>query len=215
MRQRKLKDLDERMARVDHWIVKRPEENKGNWKDYFKNDKDIYLEIGCGKGQFINNHAIESPENNYLALEGQESVIVRAMDKAEENKLENLGFLSVYMLDICDYFADDELAGIYLNFSDPWPKARHAKRRLTHRDFLSKYAKVIKPGGFIEIKTDNDGLYEFTIEEINDLKMEILEETTDLHKTSFVSKLFMTEYEEKFSGRGKNINYVKVRVGVK
>lgn len=214
MRQRKLKDLDERMAKVDHWIVDKPEEQKGNWKEYFGNDKDIYLEIGCGKGQFVNKHAMVSPHNNYLALEGQESVIVRAMDKAEENQLENLGFLSVYMLDICDYFADGELTGIYLNFSDPWPKARHAKRRLTHRNFLSKYATVVKPGGFIEIKTDNDGLYDFTIEEIKDLNMEILEETTNLHETCFESKKFMTEYEEKFSGRGKNINYVKVRVGV-
>ncbi|MEG0291745.1 MAG: tRNA (guanosine(46)-N7)-methyltransferase TrmB [Anaerovoracaceae bacterium] len=212
MRQRKLKDLDERLERVGHWIIEEPEQNKGKWNDFFEREGNIYLEIGCGKGQFIVKHAIENSEENYLALEGQESVIVRAMDKAEELSLKNLGFLSVYMIDICDYFADGELAGIYLNFSDPWPKARHAKRRLTHRDFLKKYAKVIKDGGFIEIKTDNDGLYEFTLEEIEALGLSVLESTTDLHKSNYISKEFMTEYEEKFSGRGKNINYVKIRV---
>lgn len=218
MRQRRLKDLDERMDRLKGWFIENPEEMKGKWKEHFakingRENGSIYLEIGCGKGKFITDHARNNPDKNYIALEGQESVIVRAMDKADEQNLDNISFLSLYMIDICDYFEDNEIDGLYLNFIDPWPKARHAKRRLTYRGFLEKYKRIIKPGGFIEVKTDNDGLYDFTLEEIEAMGYKITEASRDLHNSQFVEGNITTEYEEKFAGRGKNINYVRVEFG--
>lgn len=111
-----------------------------------------------------------------------------------------------------EFFDEGQLSGIYLNFSDPWPKARHAKRRLTHRDRLKDYGWALKKGGFIEFKTDNDDLYDFTLEEIDSAGYEIAEQTRDLHSSEYPSKDITTEYEDKFSGRGKNINYVKIIV---
>ncbi|MFR4797472.1 MAG: tRNA (guanine(46)-N(7))-methyltransferase TrmB, partial [Lentihominibacter sp.] len=111
-----------------------------------------------------------------------------------------------------EFFDEGQLSGIYLNFSDPWPKARHAKRRLTHRDRLKDYGWALKKGGFIEFKTDNDDLYDFTLEEIDAAGYEIAEQTRDLHSSEYPSKDITTEYEDKFSGRGKNINYVKIIV---
>ena len=113
---------------------------------------------------------------------------------------------------MAELFRENQLSGIYLNFSDPWPKARHAKRRLTYRERLLDYAWALRDGGFIEIKTDNDGLFDFTLEEIEAVNLEIAEQTRDLHNSDFESKHFMTEYEEKFAATGKNINYVKVIV---
>lgn len=218
MRQRRLRDLDERMSRLSQWFIEEPETLKGSWHKYFEeknNDKNskIYLEIGCGKGKFITDHARLNDDKCYIALEGQESVIVRAMDKAEELNLKNVGFLSLYMIDICDYFDDNEIDGIYLNFSDPWPKARHAKRRLTYHKFLEKYKRIIKPGGFIEVKTDNNGLFDFTLEQINMLGYDIEQMSRDLHNSTYNEGNITTEYEEKFSNKGKNINYVRIRFG--
>lgn len=218
MRQRRLKDLDERIKRLESWFIDEPESLKGKWKDYFvqkgsDENAPMYLEIGCGKGKFITEHADKEKNKNFIALEGQESVIVRAMDKAEALQLKNIAFLSLYMTDIEEYFGEGELDGIYLNFSDPWPKARHAKRRLTYRAFMEKYKRIIKPDGFIEVKTDNDALFDFTLEEIDALGYTIEEISRDLHNSQYSQGNIMTEYEEKFSGRGKNINYVKVRFG--
>lgn len=218
MRQRRLKDLDERMDRLKSWFIEEPEMLKGRWREYFENSNGngngkIFLEIGCGKGKFITDHARNNPGNNYIALEGQESVIVRAMDKAQDQDLKNIAFLSLYMIDICDYFEENEIDGIYLNFSDPWPKARHAKRRLTFRGFLEKYKKIIKPDGFIEVKTDNDGLYDFTLEEIEAMGYKIVESSRDLHNSEYKEGNITTEYEEKFAAKGKNINYVRIEFG--
>ena len=218
MRQRRLIDLDERKERLKKWFIEDPQALKGNWNNYFAEnggtkDAPIYLEIGCGKGKFITDHAKNNPDKNYIALEGQESVIVRAMDKAEEKEVENLAFLSLFMTDICDYFEENEIHGLYLNFSDPWPKARHAKRRLTYHKFLEKYKKIIKPGGFIEFKTDNDDLFDFTLEEIESLGYKIEGCSRDLHHSCYKEGNITTEYEEKFAGRGKNINYVRIGFG--
>lgn len=218
MRQRRLKDLDERKQKLDKWFVKEPERFKGKWRNCFKENgcsenAPLYIEIGCGKGKFIADNAAANPDKNYIAIEAQESVIVKAMDKAEKLGLSNVMFLSLQLKDIRDFFSDGEVDGIFLNFSDPWPKARHAKRRLTHRDFLKRYRQIIKDGGFIKFKTDNDDLFDFTLEEIAYLRYEIDELTRDLHRSKFAQGNITTEYEEKFAGRGKNINYVKIKLG--
>lgn len=209
MRQRKAKNLDTKLAAYEHLCVDEPKSMKGKWKELFGNDNEIYLELGCGKGQFSSRQAKEHPDRNYIAVEGHETVVLRALEKAEAAEIQNIKFVLQYIQDITEFFEEGELAGIYLNFSDPWPKERHAKRRLTHTRYLKGYEKVVKSGGFVEFKTDNDGLFEFSMEEIEANGYEVTEFSRDLHTTQFESKNFTTEYEEKFKALGKNINYVK------
>lgn len=211
MRQRNIKNLEEKLELNSGFLIDNPKKIKGKWAEVFGNDNPIYLEIGCGKGKFIMSHAEAEADKNFVAVEGQSNVVLRALEKAEEKQLQNVRIFIDYVNDLKDYFDEGELAGIYLNFSDPWPKARHAKRRLTYHKRLLNYKEVIGKDGAIEFKTDNDGLFEFSIEEIAEAGLEILEETRDLHKSTFDSKNFTTEYEDRFSGAGKNINYVKFR----
>lgn len=211
MRQRKIKDVEEKLANYSQFIIEAPMEKKGQWKEIFGNDHPLYLEIGCGKGQFIMGYAKAHPEWNFLAIEGQESVVLRALQKAEKEELPNVRFVLEYVKDIRDLFADGELTGLFLNFSDPWPKERHAKRRLTYGKRLLQYKEIIADGGNIQFKTDNEGLFDFTLEQIEEVGMEILEMSRDLHNSEFAEKNITTEYEDKFAGRGKNINYVKIR----
>ena len=215
MRQRNIKNLEDRLAANAAFLIEEPEKSKGHWSEVFGNDNPIVLEIGCGKGRFITDHASAEPAVNFIAVEGQSSVVLRALEKAESQQLVNLRIFIGFVRDLRDYFEKGELSGIYLNFSDPWPKARHAKRRLTHRKRLENYKEVLADGGFIEFKTDNDGLFEFTLEEFEAAGYEIVEMTRDLHRGQVgqyaeKSKKFMTEYEEKFSRQGKNINFVRV-----
>lgn len=181
-------------------------------KKYFDDDKELYLEIGCGKGNFIIKKAMANPDKNFLAIEGQETVLLRALEKAAELKLPNLRFMLTFVHSMEDLFEEGQLSGIYLNFSDPWPKARHAKRRLTYRERLKDYAWALRKGGFVEFKTDNDGLYDSALEEIEAVGLEITEQTRDLHDSEYESRLTTTEYEDRFRAKGKNINYVKVVV---
>lgn len=211
MRQRTIKNLDEKLELNSSFLIKDPRDCKGRWNEIFGNDNPIYLEIGCGKGQFIFKHALAAPDKNFIAVEGQSSVVLRALEKAEENQQNNLRIFIDFVNDLHDYFEVGELAGMYLNFSDPWPKARHAKRRLTYHKRLLNYREIIKDGGVIEFKTDNDDLFAFTLEEIGEAGLEILENTTDLHSSNYASKEMTTEYEDKFSAAGKNINYVKFK----
>lgn len=250
MRQRKLKNLNERLDAFSRFIIEEPAAHRGRWKEVFGNDKPIWLEIGCGKGQFITRHAALHPERNYIAVEGHESVVLRALEKAAAMKDAagnavdtarasetsgdgtavdavnsagnpggaedtagpgNLCFILEYVRDIRDLFADGELEGVYLNFSDPWPKERHAKRRLTYGKRLRQYAQIIRPGGVIAFKTDNEGLFDFSLEQIQQEGMEILEMSRDLHRSPYSEENITTEYEDKFASTGKNINYVKFR----
>ncbi|MGN0659551.1 MAG: tRNA (guanosine(46)-N7)-methyltransferase TrmB [Emergencia sp.] len=212
MRQRKIKNLEEKLDAFDAWIVDDPSSMKGRWSEVFGCGRPIWLEIGCGKGQFIRGCAQARPDDCFIAVEGHQSVVLRALEKAEEAELSNLRFVLEYIKDIRDLFADGELAGIYLNFSDPWPKERHAKRRLTYGKRLLQYRQVIADGGFICFKTDNDGLFDFTLEQIEEEGMEIAEMSRDLHSSPYAEGNITTEYEDKFAGAGKNINYVKIRV---
>lgn len=211
MRQRNIKNLEERLELNSTYLVRNPKEWKGRWRQVFGNDNPIYLEIGCGKGQFINRKAMLNPQINYIAIEGQSNVVLRAMEKAQDAGLGNLRIFITFVNDLEDYFEKGELTGIYLNFSDPWPKARHAKRRLTYRERLLNYKKVLCNGGAIEFKTDNDSLFEFTLEEVGAAGLSIEEMTRDLHQSLYDAKTVKTEYEEKFSAKGKNINYIKIK----
>lgn len=211
MRQRNIKNLDEKLRQNSRFLVEDPAQHKGSWARVFGNDNPIYLEIGCGKGQFIMKRAASCPSANYIAIEGQSNVALRALEKAQAEGMENLRIFIAYVHDLEDYFEAGELAGIYLNFSDPWPKARHFKRRLTYRQRLLNYKKVLGRDGFVEFKTDNDGLFEFSLEEIQEAGLEITEVTRDLHSEEYESKDFTTEYEDRFSKAGKNINYVKFK----
>ncbi len=216
MRQRKAKNMEERLEMCSQYMI-RPDKN------YFDDDKELYLEIGCGKGNFIIKKALDNPDKNFIAIEGQETVILRALEKTKElaeaavnfgedgqRPLSNLKFMLSFVHSMEEIFEEGQLSGIYLNFSDPWPKARHAKRRLTYRERLRDYAWALKDGGFVEFKTDNDELYASALEEIGFSEFQIVEQTTDLHNSDYVSRLTTTEYEDKFSAAGKNINYVKI-----
>lgn len=219
MRQRKVKDLDNKLEAVRSFQV--TELSPEIWQSVFEPGRDLYLEIGCGKGDFLLQQAIQNPSNDYIGIEGQASVVLRAMEKADRISqgnqslpLDNLRFACAFVQRMEDLFAPDSLSGIYLNFSDPWPKGRHAKRRLTYRGRLLDYAKALRSGGFIAFKTDNDPLFEFTLEEIAACGWTPAEVTRDLHgeNCTYEARRVMTEYERKFRSAGKNINYVKVIV---
>ena len=216
MRQRTVKNLEERLEQNSSFVIENPREAKGRWAEIFGNRNPVYLEIGCGKGQFILTQAERNPQANFIAVEGQANVILRAMERAEAAELSNLRLFIDFVNDLNDYFEPGELAGVYLNFSDPWPKARHDKRRLTYHKRLENYFQVMGEDGFVEFKTDNEGLFEFTLEEIQLLAekgLEMAEMTRDLHGTDsqLESRQVTTEYEDKFRAAGKNINYVKIK----
>lgn len=210
MRQRKIKDLDSKLAVYRDFIIEEPASLKGQWGDAFENDGALYLEIGCGKGQFITENALRHPERNFVAIEGHQSVVLRALEKTKEQNIANVRFVLEYVKDIRDFFADGELSGIYLNFSDPWPKERHAKRRLTYGKRLQQYMQILKDGGSVEFKTDNDGLFDFTLEQIEEEGLTSADVTRDLHNSRFAESNIVTEYEDRFAGAGKNINYVRI-----
>ena len=211
MRQRKIKNIEERLNDFSALTINDPQHLKGKWKTVFNNDHPIYLEIGCGKGQFITTYAAKYPQWNFIAIEGHQSVVLRALEKATEMESSNIKFLLEYIKDIRDYFDRGELAGIFLNFSDPWPKDRHAKRRLTYGKRLLQYCDVIREGGAIQFKTDNESLFDFTLDQIETAGLKIMEISRDLHASEFADANITTEYEDKFASTGKNINYVKIR----
>jgi len=212
MRQRKVKNEEERLVEHHQYLLGNPKAMKGKWHEVFGNRNGIFAEFGCGKGQFILTLAAQNPQRNYIAVEGRGSIILRALEKAEKQELGNLIFVKEYIKDVCEYFEAEELSGIYLNFSDPWPKDRHAKRRLTHGRYLEGYRKVLKRGGCIEFKTDNDGLFAFATGEFERNEMKLLAYSEDLHDSGPEAKNVTTEYEDKFRAEGKKINYCKVQV---
>lgn len=211
MRQRKVKNEEERLAALTICFLQNPEAQKSRWHEAFGDTKPIFIEIGCGKGQFAITSAKLHPENNYIAVEGQGSVILRALEKVQDGGQSNILFVHGYIREIEDLFDPGELSGVFLNFSDPWPKDRHAKRRLAHSSYLEGYKKVLKAGGIIELKTDNDELFEFASAEFRSSGFEILEQTLDLHDSQLPARLITTEYEDKFREQGKCIKYLKAK----
>ncbi len=188
------------------FVIHDPEKRKGQWKAVFGNDQPIRLEIGMGKGRFLMTLAAQHPEFNYLGIEKYSSVLLRALQKMEEDPLPNLRFIRMDAEYITDVFAEGEIDRIYLNFSDPWPKDRHAKRRLPSRQFLERYDVILKKDGRIEFKTDNRDLFDFAVEEIGGTKWKIDAITYDLHHDEkMMEGNVMTEYEERFSSQGNPI----------
>ncbi|MBR6323197.1 MAG: tRNA (guanosine(46)-N7)-methyltransferase TrmB [Lachnospiraceae bacterium] len=213
MRLRNIPGAEEEML-VNPFVIRSPEEKKGTWKSVYENPGPLQIEIGCGKGRFLSELSLKHPEVNYLGIEKFSSVLLRALEKRALMECTNLYFLRFDAEALDTVFAPGEIDKIYLNFSDPWPKARHHKRRLTSREFLARYEKVLSPGGTVEFKTDNVKLFDFSIEEAESEGWEILEFTRDLHKSPMNEGNIMTEYEEKFSLLGNKICKLIMKPGV-
>ena len=209
MRLRNVKGSREAIAANDY-VINEPEKNKGSWKQAFGNDNPIMIEIGMGKGKFLMELAKNNPDVNYVGIEKYSSVLVRALEKLEEDPRDNMLLIRMEAENINDVFDTDEVDRIYLNFSDPWPKDRHAKRRLTSREFLARYDQFLKKDGYIQFKTDNNDLFDFSLEEAKEAGWNLTELTRDLHNSEYVEGNVMTEYEEKFSSMGNPINRVVI-----
>lgn len=205
MRLRNVKGSRETISICD-FVIQEPKIYQGRWNEVFSNQNPIHIEIGMGKGKFITELAGLNPDINYIGIEKYSSVLVRAIEKENELQLPNLKFIRMEAEEITDVFAENEVSRIYLNFSDPWPKDRHAKRRLTSRQFLARYHLFLKPEGQIEFKTDNQDLFAFSLVEAENSVFQISAITDDLHKSSLNEGNIMTEYEEKFSAKGNPIH---------
>ena len=210
MRVRYRQGADELLAAHPNYVAQNPEEWKGRWHERFGNQHPIHIEIGTGKGQFITEMAKAHPEINYIGVEMQVSVVSMALDRLVEANISNLQLLHVDGSALTNYFADSEVDQIYLNFSDPWPKKRHEKRRLTFKTFLATDEQILKPNGEIHFKTDNQGLFEYSLASFSQYGMIIQKVWLDLHKSEYEGNI-MTEYEEKFSSRGQRIYRVEAR----
>lgn len=194
-----------------HPIAIKQEKNyKGEWAKVFGNERPIHVEIGMGKGQFLLTLAKQNPEINYIGIERYSSVLLRALEKFDTEEycqLQNIRFICMDAMELPEVFESGEVEKIYLNFSDPWPKARHARRRLTSVQFLAQYEKVLPPNGLVEFKTDNRPLFEFSLEQIEEAGWNLLGATFDLHHDEKMNQgNVMTEYEEKFSALGNPIH---------
>lgn len=193
------------------YVVQNPAEHKGSWNEVFPKDRPLHIEVGMGKGRFLMDMAKLHPETNYVGIEMYDSVLLRALQKRERleeegEKLTNLMFMCIDARLLPEIFEKGEVQKIYLNFSDPWPKARHAKRRLTSREFLARYEQILADDGVVEFKTDNKGLFEFSLEEVEAAGWKLLAHTFDLHnQAEMMEGNVMTEYEEKFSSMGNPI----------
>lgn len=211
MRLRNIPGADEAIADSPH-CIQEPMAEKGRWHLIFGNENPIHIEIGVGKGQFIMKLAKEHPDINYIGIERYSSVLLRALQKMEIEPLPNIRFLCMDASIITEVFDKEEVAKIYLNFSDPWPKERHAKRRLTSRQFFERYDKILAGNGVVEFKTDNDDLFAFSMEEVAEAGWTLDAHTFDLHHDPVLNEgNIMTEYEEKFSSLGHPIHKLIAR----
>ena len=187
-------------------VVHDPKERRGSWQELFGNGHPIRIEIGMGKGKFLLTLAEREPAYNYVGIEKYSSVLLRALQKMEEEPLKNLLFIRMDAEEIAEVFGEREVDRIYLNFSDPWPKDRHAKRRLPSAQFLQRYDRILKPEGRLEFKTDNRELFDFAVEEFGKAGWKAELVTYDLHaQPELMTDNIMTEYEEKFSAMGNPI----------
>lgn len=204
MRMRKKKNCAARMERCSDIRITEPERFKGKWSEVFGNDNPIHIEIGCGKGSFVKGMAEMYPDINFIAIEKVEDVIVMAMEKVMAAGLANVRFMDLDAERIEDFFEKGEIERIYLNFSDPWKKSKQAKRRLTHKNFLDRYKKVLCNGSYIWFKTDNRPLFEFSLNSFAQENFKLENITLDLHNSGFEGNV-ITEYEQRFLELGQPI----------
>ncbi|SDX57397.1 MULTISPECIES: tRNA (guanosine(46)-N7)-methyltransferase TrmB [Salimicrobium] len=204
MRNRNKPWADDFLKENNHILAEEPFSNKGNWQQSFSKNQPLHLEIGAGKGQFIAGMAEKFPEVNFLGIERVKTVMVGAVKKVKTAEVENAVLINEDAKDLRDMFGTDEIDHIYLNFSDPWPKKKHHKRRLTHETFLEQYRDVLKSDGRITLKTDNRSLFEYSLSSFSKFGMTLEDVTLDLHELEDGSNV-MTEYEQKFSAKGQPI----------
>lgn len=198
------------IAKHSDYAISNPENYKGKWHEVFGNQNPIHIEVGTGKGQFLAGMSQQNPNINYIGIELFDSVIVAAIQKAVDKQLSNFKLLNVNAKNLTEYFDQGEIERVYLNFSDPWPKVRHAKRRLTYKSFLQMYENVLVKGGEIHFKTDNQGLFEYSLISFSEYGLRLKYISLDLHKSDFEGNV-MTEYEEKFSEKGQRIYRVEAK----
>ena len=208
MRMRRMKNLVPRMEACDAYRIAAPEEKKGDWRSLMPGASALWVEVGCGKGKFTAETAAANPEVLLIAVERCREAMVVAMEKAKSMGLTNVFFIDMDVEKIQEIFAAGEIDRLFINFPDPWPRKKNAKRRLTHRGFLDKYCRVVQEGGEIHFKTDNAPLFEFSVEEFNACGLQVNHLTRDLHKDGIVG--IMTGYEEKFHALGTPINRCEV-----
>ncbi|MBQ7496251.1 MAG: tRNA (guanosine(46)-N7)-methyltransferase TrmB [Selenomonas sp.] len=213
MRLRRKPWVDEAIHNFDSFVFSKDleigEEKKGQWAEIFGRQAPLHVELGTGKGDFISQLAEKNPDINYIGIEMQQDVLYSAAKKIAALELKNVRLLVFDINKILDIFAPGEVDRFYINFCDPWPKKRHAKRRLTHVGFLEKYRGLLKQGGEIHFKTDNRPLFDFSLEQFEEAKLTVRDVSFDLHAENRPDNI-MTEYERKFSGFGEKINRCEV-----
>lgn len=210
MRVRNRKGASELLTNNPQYVISNPEECKGKWSQIFGNDHPIHVEVGSGKGRFITGMAAQHPEVNYIGIDIQMTVLSYALDRVLEAGLPNIKLLQVDGSSLSNYFSEAEIDRLYLNFSDPWPKKRHEKRRLTYKTFLDTYKEILPEKGEIHFKTDNRGLFEYSLASFSQYGMILKQVWLDLHASDFEGNI-MTEYEEKFSSKGQVIYRVEAQ----
>ena len=208
MRMRRMKNLDSRMEKCADLRITNPADFKGNWRSLKKDAAALWVEVGCGKGKFTAETAEANPDVLLIAVERCREAMVVAMEKAQSMGLQNVFFIDMDVANIEEIFDGFEIDRLFINFPDPWPRKKNAKRRLTYRTFLDKYCRVIKEGGEIHYKTDNAPLFEFSVEEFAACGLEVKNLTRNLHENGIVG--IMTGYEEKFHALGTPINRCEV-----
>lgn len=204
MRVRKRKGAEDYLENHPQYVILNPEDAKGKWHQVFGNDHPIHIEVGSGKGAFITGMALQHPEINYIGIDIQVSVLSYALDKVVESQAPNVRLLRVDGSSLTNYFEDGEVGLMYLNFSDPWPKTKHEKRRLTYKSFLDTYKQILPEHGEIHFKTDNRGLFEYSLASFSQYGMVLKQVWLDLHASDYPDNV-ITEYEQKFSSKGQVI----------
>ena len=208
MRVRNRKGATELLEAHPQYVMLNPADAKGRWQEIFGNDHPIHVEVGSGKGAFVSGMAKANPEINYIGIDIQKSVLSYALDKVLATDVSNIKLLWVDGSDLTDYFEEGEIDRLYLNFSDPWPKKRHEKRRLTYQSFLATYQQILPENGEIHFKTDNRGLFEYSLVSFSQYGMKLKGVWLDLHASDFEDNV-LTEYEQKFANKGQVIYRVE------
>lgn len=220
MRLRGRKGIRESLEQQKDLVVLEPHAYKGKWREFFGNDRPIYVELGMGKGQFVSRMSAKYPEANFIGVDMYDELVRRASEKARAVWAEqgmdsppNVALARANIETLEEIFAPGEIERVYLNFSDPWPKARHARRRLTHPRFVAKYIEVLNARGEIHFKTDSQTLFEFSLNSFAEMELQMTNISLNLHRDGINEEHVMTEYETKFMGKGMNIHRVEVMIG--